>query len=649
MYRYLAARIAAIFMCLCLVAPAHADYPLAYVGDADIRDVAMSPDGTQVAYLRTQYFEGIRSERDWDAIEFVSTETTDVTLEFNPEFRLYYWVSWPVDDLLITQALTYDIGRRSAKTQIELIAIDPTDGSERILYKGDRGDYKKSRKVPRIMGISTTTREIALSIERSGRKDLVAIHLDTGAQRTLANGSKKTLYWEMDSDLVPYLRIDEGRRRNEKRVYVLDERGRWVLRRTYNAFENNFSAASDVTEDEQLLVVHRPEGAEQAALYAYDIGDDVYTDLIFEKPGHDLVLTKRTKFGGQLMYVGWYEDTLEKKWFDDEFETAGSNLDKALKPEDNWTVVETSEDNNHWLIYVSSPTRPGSLLYYNLETKRARFIGKTRPELKSDDVHALRRIDYTASDGMELYGYFIASKRGPEGPLVVMPHGGPVARDYADFDGIAQYLANKGYNVFQPQFRGGGELGVTFEMAGYGQWGRAMQTDIEDGVDTLIAEGLLSPDSRRVIFGLSYGGYAALAAATLTPENYACAISVNGVSDLPMFLQSYDQSDADEQDIYRVWVDRIGDPETDMDRILEVSPRHQMDKVRAPILLIHGSADDIVDVQQSRAAYETLVGLQKYVVYHELEGADHQIWDEDQRTEMLVYVDRFLFQCVYSW
>lgn len=628
---------------------AYASFPLAYVGYSDVRDIALSPDGSSVVTLNTQFYEGIRSRRDWDDIVFRSTETGEITYTHDIEYRLYYWVSWPVDEIILTQALVYDIGRRNAKTQVKLLAIDPKDGTERVLYSGDKGNYKKERKIPRIMGISTKSREIALRVEDGKRRNLIAINIDSGETRLLARGTSKTIDWEMDENLRPYLRTDEGRRENETRVYVLNDEGDWVLRRSYNSFENNFRAASYVTEDEEMLVVHRPDGAQQSALYLYDLGNDVYKEALFEVEGHDIVTSRRTKFDGQLMYVGWYEDKLEKEWFDEDFESAGKALDKALKPEDNWSIVETSADNRHWLLFVSSPTRPGIFLYYNLDTKRARVLGNIRPDLKSGTVFPLQRIDYTAADGTELFGYFLQTKRGAEAPLIVMPHGGPVARDYADFDGMAQFLTYKGYNVFLPQFRGGGELGLSFEEAGHGEWGRAMQTDIEDGVTSLINQGLVSPQSGRIILGASYGGYAALAGATLTPENYGCAISINGVSDLPMMLNSYDRTDPDDEEVYQVWVKRIGDPETELERILAVSPRQQMSNAIAPILLIHGTDDDIVDIEQSRAAFSTLQQLGHPVVLHELDGAGHNIDDEDQRTEMLAMIDRFLLECMPPW
>jgi len=137
-----------------------------------------------------------------------------------------------------------------------------------------------------------------------------------------------------------------------------------------------------------------------------------------------------------------------------------------------------------------------------------------------------------------------------------------------------------------------------------------------------------------------------MAGATLTPDKYLCAVSINGVSDLPMMLASYDRNDALEREYYDIWVDRIGDPETDLSSIVSVSPRHRLADLKAQVLLVHGTADDIVSVQQSRSMYQSIIDAGKFAKYYELEGAGHHIYSQDQRTEMLVIVNRFLVSCM---
>ena len=179
----------------------------------------------------------------------------------------------------------------------------------------------------------------------------------------------------------------------------------------------------------------------------------------------------------------------------------------------------------------------------------------------------------------------------------MLPHGGPQARDYPTFDWLVQFIASRGYAVLQPQFRGSTGFGEAFETAGYRQWGGLMQDDITDGVRAMISQGIADPH-RIAIVGASYGGYAALAGAAFTPELYACAVSIDGVSDVaalrrdvastqelgPFMLPVYIHSTADDY-----WNTHIG---TANDRnLVDRSPINSVKSIRAPVLLIYGSGD----------------------------------------------------------
>jgi dipeptidyl aminopeptidase/acylaminoacyl peptidase len=638
--------IASLATFILVTLPAQADYPLAYVGSADARDMSMSPDGSSVAVLMTDFEFGIRQRRDWDVIEFKDAVSGDVTYRHDLEDRLYYWVFWPFEEVVLAQTLQYTFSRRKAKTQLVILAIDPVTKEERVLYEGPKGDYRKSRDIPKISGVSRARREIAMEVKGGRGTELRAIHVDTGKSRLLAQGNNSTIRWELGDDLEPVLRFDRGKRDSDERVFARDENGEWKLLRSYNVVDNNFSPASRISSDDTMLVLHRPESASRRGLYHYDFRSNTYREQAFEHETYDLVTARRASFGGDLMYVGWFDDKLQRKWFDDEYAAAGALLDKALKPEDNWSIQETSASNRQWLLYVSSPVRPGTYMHFDIDRKKLRIIAKDRPVLTSDKLSPMMRIDYQAADGKQLFGYLTRKTDNVMAPLIVMPHGGPVARDYADFDGYVQFLAAKGYQVFQPQFRGGGGLGRDFEAAGFGQWGKAMQTDIEDGVTALISQSYLGAEAYRSIMGFSYGGYAALAGATLTPDNYLCAISINGVSDLPTMLASYNQEDGLDRAAYDVWVKRIGDPYHQKAEIEAVSPLRQVAQTKAQVLLIHGMNDDIVDIQQSRMMYSALIEAGKYAVFHEVENAGHQFYDQDDRTNVLVNVDRFLTSCM---
>ena len=223
-------------------------------------------------------------------------------------------------------------------------------------------------------------------------------------------------------------------------------------------------------------------------------------------------------------------------------------------------------------------------------------------------------------------------------PLIVMPHGGPESRDDQAFDWWSFFYAANGYLVYQPNFRGSDGYGNYFRTAGHGEWGRKMQSDISEGVEKLIADGIVDK-SRVCIVGASYGGYAALAGATLTPSLYSCAVSINGVSDLPKMLGSEAKSSLYSSDYWKIL---IGDRFSDSETLKAISPVDNAENARAPILLMHGKDDVVVPIAQSRRMARALKRNRKPHEFIEMQGEDHWLSRAPTRTEMLRESLRFI-------
>lgn len=304
-----------------------------------------------------------------------------------------------------------------------------------------------------------------------------------------------------------------------------------------------------------------------------------------------------------------------------------------------------SDDLNSIVIHTMGGGDSGTYHLIDLRGGSAQVIGYAYPDLNADLVGEVRVIRYAASDGMEIPGYLtlppgVSEPRGL--PLVVLPHGGPAARDTMGFDWWAQALASRGYVVLQPNFRGSAGLGDEHLEAGYGEWGLKMQTDLSDGVRHLAAEGLIDPQ-RVCIVGASYGGYAALAGPTLDPGVYRCAVSVAGVSDLRTMVQwSAAQAGRRDSPVVRYWnrfmgAERLGDRSLD-DR----SPAFRAAEADAPILLLHGWDDTVVPYDQSRIMAEALERAGRPHELVRLDGEDHWLSREATRQRMLNETVRFL-------
>ena len=254
------------FTCL-LALSAWAEFPKAYVGYPDARDLALSPDGGEVVVLMTDYEFGVVGRRTWDNLEFMNAATGDVRYVHDLEERVYLWVYWPFQDTLISQSLIYKIGRRDVDIQPVLLAINPQTGKETQLYKGKRQDWDKDFDTPKIAGLSEESREIAVLTSDKDRTDLVAINVDNGKRRRLARGNSRTLRWSLNDNFEPILRFVRGRDEVEEIIYARDQGGDWVPIERVNKVENEFIPNMTADEESTLLVLHRPDGAERAGLY----------------------------------------------------------------------------------------------------------------------------------------------------------------------------------------------------------------------------------------------------------------------------------------------------------------------------------------------------------------------------------------------
>lgn len=283
--------------------------------------------------------------------------------------------------------------------------------------------------------------------------------------------------------------------------------------------------------------------------------------------------------------------------------------------------VSYAEDPRKMIVFSEGDDDAGSYYFIDFTTGATSSVGVDHPNLPTEWMSPKKPISYKAADGLEIHGYLtLPPFKGDKNlPLVVMPHGGPEYRDFADFDWQAQVLASRGYAVLQPNFRGSTGYGQAFVDAGHGEWGRKMQTDLSDGVRWLVSQGTIDP-KRVAILGASYGGYAALAGATIDTGVYNCAVSIAGPSDLAAMVTWEDNKTGNSgSDTVLYWKQFMG-PASGWDAI---SPDKQAAKASCPILLIHGTDDTVVPIDQSRRMESALKSAGKPVEFFTYPGQDH--------------------------
>lgn len=373
-------------------------------------------------------------------------------------------------------------------------------------------------------------------------------------------------------------------------------------------------------------------------LYEFDWDTGAIGKALFEHPEVDIDDFTLLEDGSGVEAVYYVDDRPRVEWFDPVLRQVQQEIDEALPARMNW-IVSASEDRTKVIVRTSTASDPGAYFLYDRPQEQMVRFATPYEALKGKALSPVSVVSYKARDGLEIPAYLtLPYGREAKGlPLVIVPHGGPYARDALGFDYWAQFIANRGYAVLQPNFRGSSGYGKEFLEKGFGQWGRAMQEDLTDGVQWLAREGTIDP-ARVCIAGGSYGGYAALMGSIVTPDLYRCAISWAGVTDLDLMMQHDKMHEGSNR--YRKWRDRVrGQSKQDLD---DVSPARLAGKVAIPVLVMHGTDDDNVPVHQGRAFSKAARKAGKPVEYVEFEGAGHQLESTADRVKFLTAVGDFL-------
>ena len=309
---------------------------------------------------------------------------------------------------------------------------------------------------------------------------------------------------------------------------------------------------------------------------------------------------------------------------------------KALKPflAKRPLIVSASADQDRMVLWTDGADDSGSYWLVDLKAGKADPLGEAYPRITPSRVGPARLFSYKAADGLDLDGVLTLppGREANNLPVVVLPHGGPEARDRLGFDWMAQAFAARGYAVIQPNFRGSSGRGRAFRDKGFGQWGRAMQTDVSDALAALAAEGVVDP-KRACIVGASYGGYVAVAGITLQNGLYRCSAAFAGVFDLNAKMADSRGRSART----RYWKAYMG-----TGGLGAISPTSAAAKADAPVLLIHGKDDVVVPYDQSSAMAGALRRAGKPVELVTLEGGDHWLTDEASRAAMLSSIVAFV-------
>ena len=383
---------------------------------------------------------------------------------------------------------------------------------------------------------------------------------------------------------------------------------------------------------------------DKRALFQYDLKAKKLGRMIFAHPVYDVpsgppIVSDKT---GKVLGVRYEAERPQVYWFDKDYKNYQAMIDDALPGMAN-DIKNWSKKEDRILFHSHSEKTIGSYYLLDISDKKKPKMEKLLDLAEWVDpakMSPMKSIQYTARDGLVIHG-FLTTPNGSDGknlPLIVHPHGGPTARDYWGWNADVQFLANRGYAVFQPNFRGSTGYGNKLRLAGFREWGGKMQNDITDGVKYLIAEGVA--DAKRVgIYGASYGGYATMAGLCFTPELYRCGVNYVGVTDIDLILKEYPLPKKINDAIDAVM---IADRSSDKDWIKSRSIQYNIDKVRAPVLMAYGMKDWRVPPKHGRILKRALDrnNIPNKLIIKANEG--HGYRNEDNVFEFFREVDAFL-------
>ena len=578
-----------------------------FVPSPDILSVELSPSGQKLLIVR-------KTAEDHYQVELRSTaDLGRGGSSFDVEPAAIRGARWLTDDLILVAARE----RRSEHGRInwyDILAVFSGDG--RLKSKLPR----ENAEILRIDAKDPAILYLAYDGTGDGSADVHRYDARTGTSERLLRGSDRRFNFKVDQqgdvrlsttfDPASFQLATWARTKGDgawKRISVLSPTER-----------NSFEPVGFLKDNPNELLIIANNGADRAGLHVYDLAANRIVRTLFE---HPLVDVQRAIVSrdGVLRGVTYVTDMAHTHWFAEEDARLATRLETILPGRS--LDISILAGNGARIASASGPGDPGSF-YFIRPDGAIQPLGSARPQFRGATLADVKLTMIPARDGRPIPTYLTRQPGTNALPLVVLPHGGPWARDMGGFDDWSQMLAAQGYLVAQPQFRGSTGFGKNHWLAGDRQWGAAMQDDLDDVAKALVTSKQANAD-KVAIFGWSYGGYAAYTAAARSSGLYRCAIAGAGVSDVDRISALLSENP---------FVSLVQRP-----TIVGPSPVKTLAAAKIPVFIMHGDQDSVVNVSHGRDAAATLKSGGRTYEYHEIKGLDHTAdrMTAEQRKEIL--------------
>ncbi|WP_340678802.1 alpha/beta fold hydrolase [Paraglaciecola sp.] len=596
----------------------------------------LSPNGQQIAQIEN-YLEPELSVLS--TLNLATGEKKYLVKSDNEKVKIN-WFTWANEKTLIVSVRFASKIRTVSFTETRLLAID-IDGKEveqrNLIRPKDSRDSKHiSQFQDNVISFLPDDPEhilVAIDLDKANLPSVYKLNVNNKKLQRLEKGKMEVRDWMADRQgnlrLGEALDYDSGEA-SIRYTNLGDDT--WHKMFEHNALEEPGVKPLGFAKDPNILY-YRAYQDDKLALYKMELKSQQST-LVFADPDYDV--------DGSLIYSRQSNDVIGIRhanakggriYWDENFSDFQKALDTAMPDTSNY-LVDFSDDENTYLLYSENDSTPGAYFLGDRKEKSLSVLFEQYPLLLPDVLSSHKLVTYTTRDGTKIEGY-LSLPPNTSGPIatILHPHGGPGAREYDGFDYWTSFFNNRGYAVFRPNFRGSSGYGKQFADSQMKGWGLTMQDDLTDAAQWLVAEKITDPQ-RMCIVGASYGGYAAAMAAVKTPDLFKCAISFAGVMDLEDIV-SKSRHFLNKKFIRK----QLGEDDDDLEAR---SPYYQANKIKIPILLLHGEKDRVVDVRQSREMADELADLGKDVTYVELENGDHYLSIQRNRHRVFQEMETFL-------
>ncbi|MFW2851518.1 alpha/beta hydrolase family protein [Sphingomonas sp. TX0543] len=617
-----------------------------------VADISLSPDGKKIAIVRP-----LGNRMSIATVAQFDGKQPQPVLKSSGEPERLRWCQWASTERLVCSVygLAGDSGFLLGFTRLASVKDDGTgykmitdQGGVRTLgpvqFGGDLIDLTADGKPGSVLMALGFVPEETVGTRLANQKEglgVVAVDISSLSRRIVEQPKPRVVSYI--SDGVGKVRVMGSRPEAVDRYsgdtvnyfYRRADQKTWERLSSFKVDGSSGAGFQPIAVDPATNVVYGFDNASgRRALYRVSLDGNMTREMLVARP--DVDVDELIRIGRQQRVVGasWVVEHREAEYFDPELKKLRVSLSRAIPKLPMIRFVDASSDEKLLLLHASSDNDPGRYFLYDKTNRHLEEVAASRPELSGFTLATVKPVSYRAADGTVIPAY-LTLPPGSDGknlPAIVLPHGGPAARDEWGFDWLAQFFAARGYAVLQPNFRGSAGYGQAwFEKNGFQSWRTAIG-DVNDGGRWLQQQGIAAP-GKLAIVGWSYGGYAALQSAVLDGDLFKAIVAIAPVTDLDSLREE------SRRFVNFVLVDRfIGNGP----HIREGSPARNAAAIKAPVLMFHGDRDANVGIAESRLMATRLRDAGKKVELVEFKGLDHQLDDSSARAEMLDKADKFL-------